>query len=326
MITGGAGFVGLNLAEALLARGEQVVVFGPDRVPPPAAAAFARLPGRLVDVAGDARDAAAVLAAMRAHGVTRLFPLAAITAGVAREFAEPETVLEVNLGALVASLRAARAAGVRRVVHPSSTAVYGEAFRRFPRMVEDETPALPATLYGITKYAGERMALRLGALWGLDVVSARIGAVFGPWERDTGLRDTLSPWLGLARAAVAGRSVTMAGTFPAYSWLYARDAADGLVRLLDLAEPRERVFNLCSAADWSGALPCFAARLAERYPGFAVRVADDPEIRPNDPLPRATLDLSRISAATGYAPRFLADAAIADYLDWIEAHRGALGG
>ncbi len=58
-MTGGAGFVGLNVVEALLARGEEVVVFAREAIPPAAAAAFAALPGRLTAIRGDVLDRAA---------------------------------------------------------------------------------------------------------------------------------------------------------------------------------------------------------------------------------------------------------------------------
>ena len=51
----------------------------------------------------------------------------------------------------------------------------------------------PQSLYGLTKFAGERACARLAALWGLDVRSVRLSAVFGPWERATPARSTLSP-------------------------------------------------------------------------------------------------------------------------------------
>ncbi len=119
MVTGGTGFVGLNLVEALLARGEHVVAVGLDGVPPVAAAKFAALPGRLDSVRADVTDAAAMAGLMRAHGVDRLFPFAAITSGPDRERDMPERVIEVNLLGFMAQLRAAREVGVGRIIAPS---------------------------------------------------------------------------------------------------------------------------------------------------------------------------------------------------------------
>lgn len=149
LVTGGAGFVGLNLVEALLARGREVVVFGREKVPAAALAAFAPLPGRLVGLQGDVRDAAALRAVFASHAIEAVFPFAAVTSGPAREAEDPESVLQVNLLGTLATLRAARDAGVRRVVIPSSTAAYGASFYTQPLMREEDTPCVPTSLYGV---------------------------------------------------------------------------------------------------------------------------------------------------------------------------------
>lgn len=324
LVTGGAGFVGLNVTEALLKRGDDVVIFGREALPEAAARAFAPLPGRLAVVQGDVRDAAALRATFAAHRVDRVLPFAAITAGPERESAEPETVLDVNVKGMIATLRAARdAGGVRRVVLPSSSAVYGESAYAVPVLDEAATPCVPISLYGVTKYAVERLGLRLAGLWGLDAVAARIGAVFGPWERDTGLRDTLSPFLALMQAAVArGEAVLPEAPMPAYDWVYARDLAAGLLRLLDAQAPPRRVVNLGSGLDWAPRIPALCDVLAARFPGFRWRRAapgETPTIRPNDARPRGVLAMAR-AAEFGWAPRFAPEAAVADYAAWAAEH------
>jgi nucleoside-diphosphate-sugar epimerase len=320
LITGGAGFVGLCVTEALLARGEEVVIFGREPLPEAAARVFAPLPGRFRVVQGDVRDAPALGAVFGACAIDRLLPFAAITAGPERESAEPETVLDVNVKGMIATLRAARdAGGVRRVVLPSSSAVYGESAYALPVLDEATTPCVPISLYGVTKYAVERLGLRLSGLWGLDAVAARIGAVFGPWERDTGLRDTLSPFLALMQAAVArGEVVLPEAPMPAYDWVYARDLAAGLLCLLDAEAPPHRVVNLSSGQDWAPRVPALCDLLAERFPGFRWRRAapgEAPTIRPNDARPRGVLAVAR-AARFGWAPRFAPEDAVVDYAGW----------
>lgn len=99
MISGGTGFVGLNVVEALLMRGERVVIYAIDTPPDAAIRAFTKLPGDLIVERGDVRDADAFASALRRHAVDRLFPFAAITSGPAREREGPERVLEVNYSA-----------------------------------------------------------------------------------------------------------------------------------------------------------------------------------------------------------------------------------
>lgn len=318
LITGGTGFVGLNLAEALLARGERVVLAGLDQPPASAVRLFAHLPGVLVTEIVDVRDAAGLGALFSRHQVTRLFPFAAVTSGPDRESTQPEAVFEVNLLGLVAQLRAARNAGVRRVIVPSSSAVYGDSFYSFAEL-DEETPCVPVSLYGVSKFAVERTGLRLGTLWGLDVIAARIGALFGPWERDTGLRDTLSPFWQAAQHAREGGEAVLPETLPPYSFVYARDAAAALLWLLDLSDPPHRVFNICGNVDLRSALPSFCARLARAYPGFSYRTSRDPAdvtVQPSDRRPRGRMATGRIARA-GWTAAFDEDRACGDYLSFL---------
>ncbi len=323
LISGGTGFVGLNLAEALLARGEHVVVAALDDVPASAQRVFARLPGKLTAVRADVRDVAGFTELLRRYEVDRLFPFAAITSGPEREREMPERVVEVNLLGFMGQMRAARDAGVRRVIAPASASVYGESFYSHASLTEAETPCVPTGVYGVTKYAVERTALRLGDLWGIDVIAARIGAVFGPWERDTGLRDMIGPHWGLAKHARDGRTAVLPAEIPAFTWVYSRDVAAGLLHLLDMESPPHRVFNVCSGVPWGPVITQWADRL-----GGGWRQSADPaevNVRFSELRARGAMSVARIGA-TGWAPRFLAEAAYADYAAWLAENPDALDG
>jgi nucleoside-diphosphate-sugar epimerase len=324
LITGGAGFVGLNVTEALLARGDHVVVFGREAaLPDPAPAIFARLPGRLTVIQGDVADAAALGAVFRAHRIGAVLPFAAITAGPAREAADPAAVIDVNIKGVIATLAAARDAGtVRRVILPSSAAVYGESAYTHPLLDEATTPPVPISLYGVTKYAVERAGLRLAAAWGLDAIAARIGATFGPFERDTGLRDTLSLFLRLAEAARRGETALIPpAPLPAYDWVYVRDLAAGLVALLDARDPPHRVVNLASGRDWSAAYPAWLDRLQGAFPGLRWRHAGPGEaaFAWNETRPRGAMAIAR-AADFGWRPALGPEAAFEDYIAWLLAN------
>lgn len=326
MVTGGTGFVGINLVEALLARGEHVVVAALDDVPAAARRAFARLPGKLEAVRCDIRDAAAFTALLRKHQVDRLFPFAAITSGPAREAEAPELVVEVNLLGFIAQLRAARDAGVTRVIAPSSSSVYGDSYFSHALLNEATTPCVPAGVYGTTKYAIERCGLRLGELWGIDVIAARIGSVFGPWERDTGLRDMIGPHHDLARLAAAGQPAVLPAAIPASAWVYGPDVARGLLHLLDMKNPPHRSFNICSGQNWGDVITRWADTLAEHVPGFTWRQSANPaevNVRFTELRPRGRMDIARIQA-TGWNPEFAPDTAYRHYAAWLATNPDAL--
>lgn len=325
LVTGGTGFVGLNLVEALLARGEHVIVAALDDVPPSAARVFAALPGRLTTVRCDVTDGAAVTALLRAHAVDRMFPFAAITSGPAREAEMPERIIEVNLLGFITQLRAARDAGVKRVIAPASAAVYGESFYNHDLLDETSTPCVPTGVYGVTKYGIERTALRLGALWGMDVIAARIGAVFGPWERDTGLRDMIGPHWRLAQAARDGQHAILPKLIPAYTWVYSRDVAAGLLHLLDMPSPADRVFNICSSLPWGPVITEWARTLKGVFPGFEWRQGAEPNVIFSETRPRGRMDNARLMAS-GWRPAFPPAAAYADYAAWLRQDPSRLDG
>jgi nucleoside-diphosphate-sugar epimerase len=230
----------------------------------------------------------------------------------------PERVIQINLLALVGQLRAARDSGVARVVAPASGAVYGESY--LDRAVVDEasTPCLPVDIYGATKFAAERTALRLGDLWSMDVAVARIGGTFGPWEHDTGLRDFITPHWTLAVKALAGEEAVLPRHIPACGWTYSRDVASGLLRLLDAGVLPHRVFNVASGLAWGPEILRWPERLAAQYPAFRWRQAadDDANIRLPDSADRARMDVSRLRAL-GWAPAYDPERAYDDYAGWI---------
>ncbi|CAN7745197.1 NAD(P)-dependent oxidoreductase [Pseudorhodoferax sp. LjRoot39] len=320
-ITGACGFVGLALTEQLLRAGEAVVGF--DRAPLPAAAAraFAALPGRLAMVQGDVREAAALEAAMRAHRPHRLVTLAAVTADARRERTTPGSIFEVNLGGVVAALAAAAATGVQRVLHVSSGSVYGASGIDAQALHEDSTPLRPEGLYGISKQAAEAAALRLAALHGLDLVVGRLGTCFGPWEADTGVRDTLSAPLQVLLRAERGEAARLPRD-SRRDWLYVRDAAAGLQALLDRPQLPRPVYNV--AAGFMGCMSDWCAAVAAAHPGWSWQISEDPvDIDYYAPYDRAPMDIAQLRADTGFVPRYDLRAAAEDFFAWRRRHGGA---
>lgn len=318
-ITGGSGFVGLALAEHLLAAGEDVV--GYDLAPPPAQAveAFSALPGRYAALQGDARDEAALREAMRAHRPERLVTLAAVTADARRERAAPRSVFDVNVGGTLAALAAAADCGVRRVLHASSGSAYGASGREAALLREDDTPLRPEGLYGMSKRAAEEAARRFAQLAGLPLAVGRLGTCFGPWEADTGVRDTPSAPLQILRLAREGRAAVLPRD-SRRDWLYARDAAAAIACLLE-ADWRHAVYNLAAGHEWR--LSQWCERLAAREPGFAWRYAAPGEPANVDcyaDYDRASMDISRLLADTRFAPRFGLAEAFDDFQAWLARH------
>lgn len=304
LVTGASGFVGVNVVGALLKRGHEVVAFSLDSIPKEAGL-------KPVEVKGDATDAGLLERLMREHRIEAVWHGAAITAGPEREKREAVRILEVNTLATVGALEAAARAGVRRFVYPSSSAVYGNTAFEGAGPVDEDEPLRPLNLYGISKVAAEGAVLRLGPVLGVEVSAGRINAVFGPRERDTGLRDTLSPHLQMAAMAREGREAILARGADR-DWVYAPDVAQAFARMLEVPALPARAINITQGGVWP--LEIMARALAERFPAFRWRYGETnlgyggPIDRPRRPLSNALM-LEKL----GWSPAHSPDAACADY-------------
>lgn len=182
LVTGGAGFIGSNLVDALVDRDHEVVVLDDlttgfvENVNPNATL-----------IIGDVADPMAAEQAM--VGVEVVYHLAASRA-VLRSVEKPLETDRVNTGGTLNVLEAARAAGVRRVVATSSSSVYGgSAVRPTP----ESAPVAPRSPYAVSKLAGEHYARVYWELHGLETVSIRPFNVFGPRQRPESMYAAVIP-------------------------------------------------------------------------------------------------------------------------------------
>ena len=172
LITGGAGFIGSNLARRLAATGERVVVL--DDLSTGSASNLDDINGHVELVVDDVRDAAAVERAVA--GVDTVFHLAAL-GSVARSVSDPTTSHAVNVDGTLNVLVAANRTGVRRVVYASSSSVYGDT----PTLPKHEAmPVTPQSPYAASKLAGESYCRAFHHAYGLETVCLRFFNVFGP--------------------------------------------------------------------------------------------------------------------------------------------------
>jgi len=172
LVTGGAGFIGSHLVEALLRRGDQVRVF--DNFSTGRRENVQHLHDDVELIEGDLRDFDAVRRAVA--GVEVVFHQAAL-ASVQRSVDDPMTTNAVNVTGTLHVLMAARDAGVRRVVFASSSSVYGDT----PTLPKVETQApQPLSPYAVSKLAGEQYCMAFSVVYGLPSIALRYFNVFGP--------------------------------------------------------------------------------------------------------------------------------------------------
>lgn len=227
LVTGGAGFIGSNLVDALVARGDSVSVVddlssGKEANLAGALAAGARL------VRADIRDGAA-LARIVAEAQPRVIFHLAAQVDVRISLADPAFDARTNVEGTVNVLEAARLAGAERVVFASTGgAMYGETdVLPTPESVE----ALPMAAYGQSKFCAERYLGLYERLYGLSTIALRFGNVYGPRQDPHGEAGVIAIFCGRLREG-ARPKIFGDGT-QTRDYIYVGDLVEAIVRAGD---------------------------------------------------------------------------------------------
>jgi UDP-glucose 4-epimerase len=228
LVTGGSGFIGSHVVDALAASGRRPRIF--DLRPP-----VHHDPAAVEHVVGNIRDSGELASAM--EGCDAVVHLAAAAdVGIVAE--EPEDAELTNASGTLAVLEAARAASIGRVVYGSTIWVYGES----PNGVLDEGAplAMPPHLYTATKLAGEMYCVSYAELYGVPYTILRFGIPYGPRSRPAAVIPIF------VRKALSGEPLTVAGGgLQTRRFVYVEDLAEGVARAL-IPEAENRVYNLSS--------------------------------------------------------------------------------
>src|SRR5512132_141559 len=206
LVTGGAGFIGSHIVQALLEQGHHVRML--DNFSTGKRENIEELTqrfnnGQLQVLEGDVRDAAHVGEAVR--GVDIIFHEAAFVS-VPQSMDEPQNCFDVNVSGTSLLFDAARKAGIRRAVVASSAAVYGES-DALPLV--EETPLQPLSPYAVSKRVKEMYAELFTGSFGLEVVALRYFNVYGPRQRPDSMYAAAVPIF--ARRLLDKKPVTVYG-------------------------------------------------------------------------------------------------------------------
>jgi UDP-glucose 4-epimerase len=198
LVTGGAGFIGSNLVDALLARGDEVSIVDDLSTGRRANLSEAGAAGgRLVEQ--DIRDAEGVLSLCREVSPETIFHFAA-QIDVRRSVADPAFDAGINVGGTANLLEGARVAGTGRFVFASTGgAIYGEGEGKDLPLGED-APVEPLSPYGQSKFAAEGYVALYQRLYGLSGVSLRLSNVYGPRQDPLGEAGVVAIFCGRLRA------------------------------------------------------------------------------------------------------------------------------
>ena len=309
LVTGGAGFIGSNLVEALLERGDDVRVL--DNYSTGSRANLASL-GRDVEVVeGDLRSYERVHTAVR--GVELVFHQGAL-GSVPRSVQDPLTSTAVNVEGTVNVLLAARDEGVRRVVAASSSSVYGDG-GQFPR-VETQSPD-PISPYAVAKLAAERFCVSFTRVYGIETVALRYFNVFGPRQDPTSQYAAVVP--KFIRAIADGEPVTIHGDGEqSRDFTYVENIVEANLQAAEAVGAQGRVLNIAAGSSQTvNALATTIGRLLGREVERTYGPAQPGDVR------ESWADVGAAREAIGYEPNVSFEEGLQRTIDAMLGTKGA---
>ena len=302
LVTGGAGFIGSNLVDALLGRGDRVRVlddFSTGR--------RQNLPPNIDLIQGSVADAALVARAVQ--GVEVVYHLAAVVS-VQQCLEQPVAANEVNVVGTSRILQAAAAAGARRVVFASSAAVYGDS-PVLPK--REELPPDPLSSYAVAKLSGEQLGRTVP---GVQFVALRFFNVYGPRQNPHSQYAAAIPIF--LTALEAGRPLPIFGDgSQTRDFTFVGDVVSGLLLAGDAGGIDGRVFNIAAGraitvSDLAYALGRAAGRPVE---------FDFKPPRPGEIL-HSYGDVGAAERFLGFKARVPLDEGLAETVKWFRGRRG----
>ena len=227
LVTGGAGFIGSNLVDALLERGDEVTVLDDLATGKRENLEQALSNGATLEEI-DIRDAEAVADVVGQTRPDVIFHLAA-QIDVRKSVAEPANDARINVEGTINVLRAAQAHGVPRVVNTSTGgAIYGEG-KQLP--APEDHPSAPEAPYGLSKWCAEQYCEIFTRLHGLSTVSLRYGNVYGPRQDPLGEAGVIAIFCG---RLLEGQTATIFGDGEqTRDYVYVGDVVDANLRAAD---------------------------------------------------------------------------------------------
>jgi nucleoside-diphosphate-sugar epimerase len=301
LVTGGAGFIGSHLSEALVGRGHRVRVV--DNLITGKRPNLAHLP-TVEFQEGDIADLGVCTRAV--EGVDYVLHQAAIPS-VPRSVSDPITSNRANIDGSINLLVAARDAKVKRLVYAGSSSAYGNT-RTLPK--REDMPPSPLSPYALQKLVGEQYCQMFTQLYGFETVAIRYFNVFGPRQ------DPGSPYSGVislfATAALEGRQPTIYGDGEqTRDFTYIANVVDGVLRACDAPKAAGEVINVATGGRIS---------LNDLWSTMARIVGT--EIKPIYAEPRAgdvkdsQADITKARNLLGYLPTVLLEEGLRRTLEW----------
>jgi dTDP-glucose 4,6-dehydratase len=310
LVTGAGGFIGSHLVEWLVRAGARVTGFvrynsrgdwGLLDLIPQEVRAQVRV------IQGDIRDASTVESAVRGHEI--VFHLAALI-GIPYSYIAPDAYVATNVQGTLNLLEASRRAGVRRLVHTSTSEVYGTA-KRLP--IDEEHPLQGQSPYSATKIAADKLVESYILAFGFPAVTLRPFNTFGPRQSARAVIPSI------ISQALARDRVEVGGLEPVRDFTFVADTVDAFARIAEAQLSPAQVLHVGSG------IGIRMGELAQRIisiVGRNVPIVQEPgRVRPeSSEVGTLIADATRAKQVLGWEPRMSLDEGLARTVDFIRRH------
>ena len=288
LVTGGAGFIGSNIVEELLKRGQDVRVI--DNFSTGREGNLEEFKNDIELIREDIQNKDAVIKAMQ--GVDFVLHQAAL-ASVPRSIDDPVTSNEVNVGGTLNLLQAARDNSVKRFVYASSSSVYGDS-EVLPK--EETMLTSPKSPYAVTKLAGELYCCVFAAVYGLPTTSLRYFNVFGPRQDPDSQYSAVMPLF--IKALMLEKPPTIFGDGEqSRDFTYVENVVWANLLACETDRPGGDVFNIACGDRFT--LNDLFGQLQKLFDSSIEPTFDEP--RPGD-VKHSQASIMKIAAAIGFQP------------------------
>jgi len=306
LVTGAGGFIGSHLCEALVENGYEVK-------------AFVRYNSRnfwgwletspykedMEIIAGDIRDYDSVKDVMRDTDI--IFHLAALI-GIPYSYISPLAYVKTNIEGTYNVLQAARELGVRRVIHTSTSEVYGTA-RYIP--IDENHPLQPQSPYSASKIGADQIALSFYHAFGLPVVIARPFNTYGPRQSARAVTPTI-----ITQILEGAKKIKLGNITPTRDLNYVKDIVEGFIKIMNTSELEGEILNIGSGVEIP--IKDLADKIANLMSIKIEIKEEDIRKRPKkSEVERLACNSDKMKRLTGWTPKYSLDKGLKETIKWF---------
>jgi len=310
LITGGLGFLGSYLAQQLVARGEEVVVFD-------LATSSKFIEGirdKLKLVQGDLTDESQVLAAIRDNGIDHIYHLTALMPPVSEQ--DLSITFKVNVQGTIHMLETVRSLRVSSLIFVSTIATYGLGI---PPLTNEDVPQQPRNMYGTTKVCCERLGEQYHRKYGVNFRGVRFPPILGARRKDSA--HSAFSYQAIKESVLGRPYIIYVEKETRMPLLYIKDAIGSLISLRETDEKRlkRRIYNIRGFSLQAGEL---VQEIQKHIPQAQLDFKPDSamlDMIGNWP----TLDDTRARDEWGWSPEYGLSESVQDFIAEVRANPAA---